>query len=234
MRRADRLFQIIQIMRSDGSKPVTAHMLAEELETSVRTIYRDIADLMSQRVPIRGEAGVGYVLERGYDMPPLMLTANEIEAAVMGAQWVASNGDKFLRQGARDLISKITDVIPLDLRPVAMKPTAFLLGPSEQKEDAIDMQQLRLSIRKQGKLKIKYLDLKGSETTRIIWPIVVGYFKTVRLIVAWCEKRSDFRHFRSDKIQDVIFLDETYPTPTKVLRDRWYKAEMDKNYPDEE
>ncbi|HEY9218279.1 MAG TPA: HTH domain-containing protein, partial [Phenylobacterium sp.] len=91
MRRADRLFQIIQILRR-GSRPVTADAIAEELETSKRTVYRDIADLIGQRVPIRGEAGVGYVLEGGFDLPPLMLTPDEVEVAVLGAQWVATRG----------------------------------------------------------------------------------------------------------------------------------------------
>src|ERR1700738_266335 len=105
MRRADRLFQIIQILRRPP-KPITATALAAELETSKRTVYRDIADLIGQRVPIRGEAGVGYVLEGGYDLPPLMLTAEEVEAAVLGAQWVASRGDPALARAAQDLIAK--------------------------------------------------------------------------------------------------------------------------------
>src|ERR1700759_2039056 len=106
MRRADRLFQIIQVLRRTR-KPLTADAIALELETSKRTIYRDIADLMAQRVPIRGEAGVGYVLEGGFDLPPLMLTAVEVEAAVLGAQWVMSRGDPDLARAAQDLIAKI-------------------------------------------------------------------------------------------------------------------------------
>ncbi|RYD81960.1 MAG: HTH domain-containing protein, partial [Sphingomonadales bacterium] len=119
MRRADRLFQIIQVLRR-SSKPVTADAIAVELETSKRSIYRDIATLMGQRVPIRGEAGLGYVLEGGFDMPPLMLTSDEIEAAVLGAQWVASRGDPALARAARDLIAKIAATVPERLRPVLM------------------------------------------------------------------------------------------------------------------
>ena len=106
MRRADRLFQIIQALRR-ARGPVTAEALAAELETSKRTIYRDVADLMGQRVPVRGEAGFGYVLDAGFDMPPLMLTHDEVEAAVLGAQWVAGRGDPDLARAARDLIAKI-------------------------------------------------------------------------------------------------------------------------------
>ncbi|MBN9319619.1 MAG: HTH domain-containing protein, partial [Caulobacterales bacterium] len=102
MRRADRLFQIIQVLRR-SSKPLTADAIAAELETSKRTIYRDIASLMGQRVPIRGEAGIGYILDGGFDLPPLMLTSDELEAAVLGAPWVAGRGDPALARAARDL-----------------------------------------------------------------------------------------------------------------------------------
>src|SRR6266850_783236 len=111
MRRADRLFQIIQVLRR-GHQPVTADALAAELETSKRTVYRDITSLIGQRVPIRGEAGIGYVLDRGFDLPPLMLTPDEIEAAALGAQWVAGHGDAALARAAQNLIAKITTVIP--------------------------------------------------------------------------------------------------------------------------
>ena len=116
MRRADRLFQIIQVLRRT-SRPITADALAAELETSKRTVYRDIADLIGQRVPIRGEAGIGYVLQAGLDLPPLMLTPDEIEAAVLGAQWVARHSDPALARAAEDLIAKIGAVVPERLRP---------------------------------------------------------------------------------------------------------------------
>ena len=111
MRRADRLFQIIQILRR-STRPVTAAALAGELEVSKRTVYRDMAELLAQRVPIQGEAGMGYVLDQGFDMPPLMLTPDEIEAAVLGAQWVVGRGDPVLAGAARDLIAKIMTAVP--------------------------------------------------------------------------------------------------------------------------
>src|SRR5215510_2798410 len=116
MRRADRLFQIIQVLRRTR-KPLTADAIAAELETSKRTIYRDIATLIGQRVPIRGEAGMGYILEKGFDLPPLLLTPDEIEAAVLGAQWVAGNADPVLARAAEDLKAKIADTVPERLRP---------------------------------------------------------------------------------------------------------------------
>src|SRR3989344_9078281 len=121
MRRADRLFQIIQVLRR-SSRPVTAEAIAAELETSKRSIYRDIATLIGRRVPIRGEAGVGYVLDGGFDMPPLMLTSDEVEAAVLGAQWVAGRGDPALARAARDLIAKIAATVPERLRAGPLEP----------------------------------------------------------------------------------------------------------------
>src|SRR6266480_4330415 len=121
MRRADRLFQIIQILRR-SRQPITADSMADELETSKRTVYRDIADLIGQRVPIRGEAGIGYVLQPGLDLPPLMLTPDEIEAAVLGAQWVARHSDAQLARAAQDLIAKIGAVVPERLRPFVFEP----------------------------------------------------------------------------------------------------------------
>src|SRR5215470_14046335 len=121
MRPADRLFQIIQILRR-SNRPVTAAALATELETSKRSVYRDIAALIGQRVPIRGEAGFGYVLEGGFDLPPLMLTSDEIEAAALGAQWVAGRGDPALARAAQDLVAKIAATVPERLRPVVLEP----------------------------------------------------------------------------------------------------------------
>src|SRR5712675_3462528 len=138
MRRADRLFQIIQILRRT-SKPVTADTLAAELETSKRTVYRDIADLIGQRVPIRGEAGVGYVLEAGLDLPPLMLTPDEIEAAVLGAQWVARHSDAVLARAAEDLMAKIADTVPERLRPFVLEPASRARPGWRREPDRIDM-----------------------------------------------------------------------------------------------
>lgn len=227
MRRADRLFQIIQVLRR-SSKPVTADAIAAELETSKRSIYRDIATLMGQRVPIRGEAGLGYVLEGGFDMPPLMLTSDEIEAAVLGAQWVASRGDPALARAARDLIAKIAVTVPERLRPVLLEPA--VAGPpvwsDQRKVDALDMAQVRMWIHAGRKLRLHYADEQGRETVRVIWPCLVGYRETTRLLVGWCESRDDFRTFRTDRVVAAEFLDDRYPGRPAVLRGRW-QAKMD-------
>ena len=225
MRRADRLFQIIQILRG-AARPVTAAALAEELETSIRTVYRDIADLMAQRVPIRGEAGIGYVMESGYDMPPLMLTADEIDAAVLGASWVASRSDPALARGARDLLAKIAAVVPDDLRPLVLDPGLAAPTMLAAKAEAIDMARVRTWIRRRGKIRIEYADLRDSASDRTIWPIALAYFETARLIVAWCELRRDFRHFRTDRVRAAEFLEETYPRRTGQLRAEWWRKEQ--------
>jgi len=223
MRRADRLFQIIQVLRR-GRGPVTADAMAEELETSKRTIYRDIADLMGQRVPIRGEAGIGYVLEGGFDLPPLMLTPDEIEAAVLGAQWVTLRGDAALARAAQDLIAKIGAAVPERLRPFALEPATRAATNYNVVPDGIDMAQVRRAIHGAKKIKLTYRDEQERETERTVWPFAVGYHETVRLMIAWCELRNDFRSFRTDRVADACFLDERYPERAATLRARWRKA----------
>ncbi len=230
MRRADRLFQIIQILRR-ARGPITAEAIAEELETSKRSIYRDIASLIGQRVPIRGEAGMGYILENGFDLPPLMLTPDEIEAAVLGAQFVVGRADPMLGRAAQDLVTKIAAAVPERLRPIVLESS--LGGPSERTypPDAIDMTRLRAHIRNGRKVELRYRDEKGAETTRNVWPVTIGYLDTVRMLAAWCELRRDFRHFRTDRILDAAFLDDRYPERPAVLRAKWRKTMMTKKRP---
>ena len=223
MRRADRLFQIIQVLRRTR-KPVTADAMALELETSRRTIYRDIADLMAQQVPIRGEAGVGYVLEGGFDLPPLMLTPDEIEAAVLGAQWVMSRGDPDLARAAQDLIAKIGVAVPERLRPLVLEPATRAAPSWNQARDGLDMAQVRRAIHAARKIRLTYRDEQARETERVVWPFAVGYHETTRMMVAWCEMRADFRSFRTDRVAEAEFLDEPYPERPAILRARWRKA----------
>ena len=151
MRRADRLFQIIQILRR-STQPVTASALAEELEVSQRSVYRDIADLIGQRAPIEGVAGLGYVLDSDFDMPPLMLTPDEIEAAVLGAQWVAERGDPVLARAALDLIAKIATAVPERLRPFIAEPTIGAPPANWLALDGLDISKTRLWIRSGRKI----------------------------------------------------------------------------------
>src|ERR1700759_2950696 len=221
MRRADRLFQIIQVLRRTR-KPLTADAIAAELETSKRTIYRDIATLIGQRVPIRGEAGMGYILEKGFDLPPLMLTPDEIEAAVLGAQWVIGHADPVLARAAQDLMAKIADTVPERLRPFVLEP-ASRARPAWQKEaDRIDM--VRTQIHEGKKIALRYRDEHGRDSERTIWPIAIGYLEAVRLLAAWCELRSDFRSFRTDRVIDAVYLDEKSPERRDLLRAKWRRS----------
>jgi predicted DNA-binding transcriptional regulator YafY len=220
MRRADRLFQIIQVLRR-GRGPITAEAIAIELETSKRTIYRDIADLIGQRMPIRGEAGVGYVLEDGLDMPPLMLTPEEIEAAVLGAQFVALRGDPALARAAEDLLAKIRTVIPERLRPLVVEPSTKAVPTRRGLPDGLDMAAVRGAIRSGRKLVLRYADEQGQESRRTVWPFAVGYYETTRLLLAWCELRADFRSFRTDRVLAADFLEEAYPERPARLRAEW-------------
>jgi predicted DNA-binding transcriptional regulator YafY len=223
MRRADRLFQIIQVLRRNR-KPLTAEAIATELETSKRTVYRDIATLIGQQVPIRGEAGMGYVLERGFDMPPLMLTPDEIEAAVLGAQWVAGHADAALARAAQDLIAKIAETVPDRLRPLVLEPATRARPDWKPATDQIDMVRMRAQIRAGRKVALRYRDEHGRESARTIWPIAVGYLDTSRHLIAWCELRRDFRSFRADRVVEATYLDEKYPERREALRIKWRKA----------
>lgn len=220
MRRADRLFQIIQVMRR-STRPVTAGTLAEELEVSKRSIYRDIADLIGQRVPIRGEAGLGYVLGHDFDMPSLMLTPDELEAAALGAQWVAERGDPVLARAARDLIAKIATAVPQRLRRFIEEPTIGAPSGNMVAADGLDIARARLWIRSGRKIRVRYQDREMQDSQRTIWPVIVGYAETVRLLAAWCELRQEFRHFRTDRIVAAEFLDEDHGCRSGALRARW-------------
>lgn len=220
MRRADRLFQIIQILRR-SRRAVTASEIAQELEVSPRTVYRDVADLIGQRVPVRGEAGFGYILDDAFDMPPLMLTPDEVEAAVLGAQWVAGRGDPVLANAARDLIAKITSVVPDRLRTLIDDPTISARSSFRQAPDGIDMARTRIWIREGRKIRLDYRDERGATSQRVIWPVIIGFFEETRMLAAWCELRQDFRHFRTDRIVDAAFLDEGHGVRPGILRQRW-------------
>ncbi len=220
MRRADRLLRIIQLLRRHR-RPVTGSRMAEELEVSLRTLYRDIADLITDGVPIRGEAGVGYVLGAGYDLPPLMFKSDELEAIMLGLSWVQRRGDKALSIAADDVVAKIGAVLPEALRPFFFD--APLLTPPKfgLSEDKVDVAAMREAIRGQKKVEIDYVDEQGSHTQRVIWPIAISYFDAQRLVVAWCELRQGFRHFRSDRIAEMMPLEERYREPRLKLLARW-------------
>jgi predicted DNA-binding transcriptional regulator YafY len=220
MRRTERLFAIIQRLRA-RRRPVTARVLADELEVSLRTIYRDVAELVLQRVPIQGEAGTGYVLDPGYDLPPLMLTPDEVEAAMLGAAWVAQRGDATLVRAARSLTDKLRAVVPEGLRPLMLDATSRPARPRSRIVDSVDLAPIRDAIRDARKLALSYVDDAGRATDRIVWPFFIAYTEDVRIVAAHCELRGGFRHFRADRIQRARVLDASVPEPLRTLRARW-------------
>jgi predicted DNA-binding transcriptional regulator YafY len=177
-----------------------------------------------QRVPIRGEAGTGYVLERGFDLPPLMLTPDEIEVAVLGAQWVSHRGDAALRRAAQDLIAKIAATVPERLRPLVLEPSTGAPPAWDQAPDTLDMAQVRAWIRAGKKIALRYRDEQDRESERVVWPVVVGYLESTRLLVAWCELRQGFRTFRTDRVASAAFIEESYGERPSALRARWRKT----------
>ena len=210
MRRADRLFQIIQILRR-ARRAVTAEALAVELEVSVRTVYRDVAELVSQRVPIEGAAGVGYLLREGFDLPPLMFTEDELDALLIGTRIVKSWADSELGRAAADVLAKIAAVVPRDRR-ARIESLGLVAPPSGRRpEIAIDMAALRRCIREERTVHMDYLDLKGAATVRTLRPMTLAFFPPVWLLLSWCELRQDFRAFRIDRIASIEFLPERYP-----------------------
>lgn len=220
MRRADCLFQIIQILRR-STQPVTGAALAAELEVSTRTVYRDVADLMAQRVPIMGEAGLGYLLAADYDMPPLMLTPAELEAVVLGAQWVVGRGDPLLSPAARDVLAKIATAVPTHLRPFIAEPSTSTEPPLDAIEEVVATASLRDAIRRRLKLRLLYRAENGNRTERTVWPVVLGYSDTRRVLIAWCEQRQAFRHFRTDRMEGAELLEEPISEPRGPLLRRW-------------
>ncbi len=220
MRRADRLFDIIQRLRT-ARGPMTAATLAEELEVTPRTVYRDVAVLQARRVPIEGEAGIGYVLRRGFDLPPLMFTIEEIEAIAVGARLVARTGDAGLQDAAESVLSKVTVVLPEVLREQLSSASIFVSESGAPVPERVDLSVVRQAIRDERKLHIEYMDEKGDCTQRVIWPIAVAYYVQATLICSWCELRQDYRHFRADRINALTVLEDRYPSDNGRLMAEW-------------
>ncbi|AIB10742.1 DNA-binding protein [Azospirillum argentinense] len=224
MSRAERLIDLIQCLRRHR-RPVSGHVLADELGVSLRTIYRDIATLQAQGARIDGEPGVGYLLQPGFLLPPLMFAEEEIEALALGIRWVADRADGALGAAAQNALAKIAAVLPLDLRD-RMDASALLVGPGEPiVGDGVDLAVVRRAIRGERKLSIAYRDRDGAASERIVWPFALGFFDRLRVMVAWCELRGAIRHFRADRIVSVTALEDRYPRRRQALLKEWREAE---------
>lgn len=220
MTRSERLLELIQLLRL-YRQPVTADSLALELGVSVRTIYRDIATLQVQGASIEGSAGIGYLLKPGFMLPPLMFTEEEIEALVLGSRWVAARADSRLARDAEQALAKIAAVLPADLRErldetsLTVPPQTGLVNHDQE------LRRVREAIRTEIKIRIRYRDAQNAETQRTIWPIAIGFFDKVQVIVGWCETREDFRHFRLDRIVHLELTGERLPRRKAELLKQW-------------
>jgi predicted DNA-binding transcriptional regulator YafY len=211
---------LLQVLRRHRS-PLPGPALAAELGISIRTLYRDIATLQAQGAEIQGEPGLGYVLRPGFTLPPLMFSVEELEALVLGSRWVARRSDdRRLCAAARNALAKIAAVLPDELRR-ELDTATLLVGPTAPQIDTIDTALVRESIRREHKLQITYRDADGSETARTIWPVALGFFDRVRLIVAWCELRQGYRHFRVDRICRLEPKSEPYPRRRGAMLAEW-------------
>ena len=220
MRRSDRLFDIIQRLRA-ASRPTTAAALADELEVTPRTVYRDIAALQARRVPIEGAAGVGYVLRRSFDLPPLNFTIDEIEAIAVGARLVNRLKDPALQQAAESVLAKVTTAVPERLRMHIADAPIYVSPGMTPEADGADLAEVRAAIRDSAKLYISYADVGGRRTNRTVWPLAMAYYVDVTLIGAWCELRADYRNFRVERIASSRVLDEHFDQDNGRLFREW-------------
>jgi predicted DNA-binding transcriptional regulator YafY len=199
VRRADRLFQIIQFIR--GRRVTTAAELARALEVSERTVYRDVRDLVLSGVPIEGEAGVGYMLRRGFDLPPLMFTRDEVQALVLGTRVVTSWADSELGRAAESALGRIAAVLPDDLKDRALDSRLFAPGFHVPPEVAGRLGLLREATEEKHRTSMSYRDAEDVLTDRTVRPLALAFFGYTWMLTAWCELRRDFRNFRLDRME---------------------------------
>lgn len=226
LRRADRLFDILRILRS-ATGALTAAAIADQLEVTVRTIYRDVATMQARRIPIEGAPGIGYVLRRGFELPPLMFTEDEAEAIAVGVRMLARTGDPGLQKAAESVLSKVALVVPDLLREYLRATPVYVSksgAPIPARPDLPTV--IRHAIRDSRKMRISYEDETNRRTRRVIQPFAIAYYVEATIVCAWCELRNAVRHFRADRILDAQVLGEVFTIPEAVIAD-WLAERRD-------
>lgn len=228
MNRTERLLSLLQILRSYRF-PVSGKRLAERLNISIRTVYRDIATLQAQGAEIEGEAGVGYILKPTFFLPPLMFTQTEIEALLLGTRWVTQYGDAPLSKSATDALNKILDVLPKNIKNNANTFALRVGPPASESMTKEDLTALREAIAHQKKVFIAYSSEKGKETQQIVWPFTIGYFTNKRIMVAWSEKQKNYQYFATNRIISMEILEERYSRSKENLFRDWQALQLHKH-----
>ena len=218
MRRADRLFRIVQLLRRRRTI-TTAAQLASKLEISERTVYRDIRDLILAGTPIDGAAGVGYRLRPDYDLPPLMFDREEIQALVLGARIVRQFGDPALARASESILHKVAAVLPKELEPLLAEARLFVPTTIGGRRSADGLAVAREALIGQRRIRFGYANERGDATERTVRPLGVFFWGRTWTLAAWCEMRTDFRNFRLDRIKDATLLDRFEDEPGRTLKD---------------
>jgi predicted DNA-binding transcriptional regulator YafY len=227
MRKASRLFEIIQILRL-AKKPMTAALMAERLEVTVRSIYRDIAALQAMRVPIEGGRGIGYIMRPGFDLPPLMFSIEETEAIVLSLALLERTGDEELKLAARRVNQKLAGAVPAPLRQAMENKALFAWGTIAPAPAGVDLAIVRRAIRDERKLTLSYRDEMGRATERMIRPIALIYYSQTANIVAWCELRQAIRNFRGDRVEACAETEVFFKGGGDGLRTLWTESWTEK------
>ncbi|WP_312685526.1 helix-turn-helix transcriptional regulator [Brevundimonas nasdae] len=226
MSRSERLFDLLNALRRHR-RPISGRALADEMGVSLRTLYRDIASLQAQGATIEGEPGVGYVLRPGFMLPPLMFTPEEIEALVLGSRWVAERADGRLKEAALSAVARIGAVLPPDLKDEMDSSSLYIVPGAPFPTDTVDPALLRKAIRTERRLTLCYRDEAGAASERVVWPFALAFFDRVRLLLAWCELRQDFRSFRTDRIVEAQMRQDRYPARRQALM-KTYHEDLEK------
>jgi predicted DNA-binding transcriptional regulator YafY len=234
MDKTERLFSIMDALRRHR-RPVTAAALAEEQGVSVRTLYRDVQTLIGLGAPIDGEAGIGYMLRPGFFLPPLMFSAEELEALVLGARWVQARPDPALSDAAKNALGKIATASPEDLRDRISNTGLWPVRTHWENGEQPLLAVIREAIRDERVLSISYASESGQTTERNIWPVVLAYYEEKHIIAAWCTMREDFRNFRIDRIVSAEPVEGRFGKRRAVLAremEELWQADRQARYPD--
>lgn len=224
MRRSSRLFEIIQVLRR-ASAPMPAWTIAAGLEVTTRTIYRDIATLQAMRVPIQGEAGIGYVMQRGFDLPPLMFTAEEMEAITVGLALLDRIRDDGLRRAAACVREKLADVVPSQVGTILHEASIRTSAWSDIPPADTDCGLVRRAIREERKLRFGYRDASAQGTVRTVMPLTLTYWIDGIVLGGWCELRTEYRHFRIDRMAHCTISEDRFSGEGQRLRQAWTQKE---------